>query len=435
MTQRSSDNLIKHGSIMLAATVIGGMAHYLYHVLMIRLLSPADYGALYSLLALFMIIGVPSGTVTVVITKYISRYKAEDDENRISLMFERSLKAIAVCGLAIFLLFAAGSGLIRDYLKIGSAFPVIMVGAALTLAFVTTVPTGALQGLQRFLLIGVVGIGGAVGKVVVGSLCVLIGWGVTGALSGIIFASGIGIAAGFIALRHYFHYDRDADISLNRKEIFGYFVPVAVAIFCYGFLTYYDALIVKHHFDPAVAGYYSTCALIGKAFLFPPAAFAAALFPKVSELHAAGKDPFPLLNKSLLISTAALIAGAVFCTAVPRLILDVLLHGKEITYPYADLVTLMRVFGWMVIPYGLLNLIVYFNLAMHRNAFLYMLVGGGVLLIALLTMFHDTLLKVITIFGGVGYGLFLASCLVTYMKKGENGEGVSGQDIYCDAGV
>ena len=154
MNKQKSDNLIKHGSIMLASTLIGGATHYLYHFLMIRLMSPADYGVLYSLLALFMIVGVPVGTIAVVITKYVSKYKGAQDENRVSLLFERSLKMLSILGVAVFAVFAVGSKFIGGYLKIDSVIPVCLIGFVLGLSFVSTVTTGMLQGLQSFFILG-----------------------------------------------------------------------------------------------------------------------------------------------------------------------------------------------------------------------------------------------------------------------------------------
>ncbi|MDP8262635.1 MAG: oligosaccharide flippase family protein [Candidatus Ancaeobacter aquaticus] len=437
MNEHASDNLVKHGSIMLAATLIAGFANYLYHVLMIRMLTPSEYGVLYSLLALFMIIGIPITTVAVVITKYVSKYRGLGQDDKISLLFVKSLKKLTVIGLLLFVLFVIFSKYIGMYLNIDTRIPIIIVGIVLALAFITTVTAGMLQGLQAFLVFGSVNIISTVGKVIFAALLVMAGFGVNGALWGIVISVIVSIIISCFPLKRYFSLHKTVeDVSIDKKEIYQYLVPVGIAIFCFGFLTYYDTLVVKHYFSPEVAGYYSTCALIGKAFLFPPAAFAGALFPKVSAAHSLGKKTFPLLKKALILIIAVLCVGLAICMIFPDLLINFLLKGKMILPEYKDtIITLMRYFGLMVIPYGLLCIIIYYNLALHRTNILYLLAISVAVLIGGLYLFHATLLQVICTFGIIGYLLFIISFIIILFTKEVEGEGVQGEDLYINAGI
>ncbi|MFC2149500.1 oligosaccharide flippase family protein [Candidatus Auribacterota bacterium] len=437
MTAGRSDNLLKHGGIMLAATLIGGVANYLYHFVMIRLLTPADYGTLYSLFAVIMIIGVPVGTISIVIAKYVSRYEGAGEEKKISKLVKNSVKKLSLVGMAVLGLFCLLSRPLGDYLKIQDISLIIMIGAILALTFVATVGVGGLQGLQRFTYLGVFNVIGPLGKIAFGATLVLMNFGVIGALTGVLIANLAGIFIAFFPLKNFLamKYDK-GEVHIEKKEIYQYLVPVAISVFCFGFLTYYDVIAVKHYFSPEMAGYYSTCALIGKAFLFPPIAFAAALFPKVSALHAAGKNPFSLLKKAMLVNVGVLLIGVIICLSIPGFLIDVLLKGKDISAGnYSDMVVLMRIFGLMVVPYGLLNLIIYYNLAVHRVRFLFFLGGGALLLIAALFLFHYSLLQVVLVFGAVGYALFIISFIMVYSTKEVEGEGVQGEDLYINAGV
>lgn len=440
MNQPKSDNLIKHGSIMLAATLIGGAANYLYHYLMIRLMTTAQYGELKSLLGLFMIVSIPAGTIAVVITKYVASFKRQGKEATIGILFRKALLMFGLTGLALAAVFTVAGRPVAAYLHLTSVTPVVIVGLILCVSLVSTVIMGMLQGLQAFFLLGFTSIYGALAKMAFGAGLVLLAFGVTGALGGLLIATMTGIAIMLVPLRRYFlgqHVLAGEHVPLDKKEVFQYAVPAGGAILCFSFLTFYDPIVVKHFFNPSAAGSYAACELIGKAFLFPPAAFAGALLPKVAEMHAAGRSPFPLLKKALFINIAVLLAGAVVCVSFPEAILHVLLRGKAVDYPYESLVFLMRVFGVMVMPYGLLNILIYYQLARHQKRFIIPLAGGAVSLFVLLQIFHGTLLQVVCALGAVGYALFAVVFLMIFFTRETErpDEGISGEDLYINAGV
>lgn len=425
---------------MLAATLIGGFANYLYHYVMIRLMTTAQYGELKSLLGLFMIVSIPAGTIAVVITKYVASFKREGKEETIGVLFRKALFVFGLTGLLLAALFALGGRAVAGYLHLGSVTPVVIVGLILCVSLVSTVIMGMLQGLQSFFLLGFASIYGALAKMAFGAGLVLLAFGVNGALGGLLLASVSGIAIMLVPLRRYFR-PRDVlsgeHVAIDKKEVLQYAVPAGGAILCFSFLTFYDPIVVKHFFNPSAAGSYAACELIGKAFLFPPAAFAGALLPKVAEMHAAGRSPFPLLKKALFINIAVLLLGAAVCVGFPDVILHVLLRGKSVDYPYESLVFLMRIFGVMVMPYGLLNILIYYQLARHKKRFIIPLAAGAVTLFALLQVFHGTLLQVVCTLGAVGYALFAVIFLMIFFTREEErpDEGISGEDLYINAGV
>ena len=65
-----SDEMARHGSMMVAFVFLGGLFNYLYQLSMGRILAPAEYGTLISLLSLFLIISVFSQAIQTSITKF-----------------------------------------------------------------------------------------------------------------------------------------------------------------------------------------------------------------------------------------------------------------------------------------------------------------------------------------------------------------------------
>jgi O-antigen/teichoic acid export membrane protein len=407
---RESDGLMGHGSILLIATVIGGIANYFFHFYMIRALGPEDYGVLFSLLAILMIVGVPAGSIQTVITKYVSSFKAKEQNGEIAFLFFHSVKKLLFfgsLGLVIFIFFSGG---LSTFLNIPSRIPVVIVGFVLLVFFLCPATLGTLQGLQRFTFLGLNIILGAILRVAFGIFLVYLGFSVNGALAASFFSGLIVFFIAFLPLSLLFKRER-IDSSVETGEIYKFLIPTSLALASFNTLTYIDVPLVKHFFSPLEAGYYSTAAIVGKAFLFPPIALAGAMFPKVSEYS--GKSRF-LLNRTLLLSLLLLVFGILVCVLFPKLILTVLVKEKDLTpLAFSTIIPLLRLFGIAMSPFALSNILIYYNLACHRTQFLYFLLGGTCLQVILLSIFHASLLQIVFILGFSGLIIFILLFVLT----------------------
>ncbi len=411
---KESDGLVGHGSILLTATVITGIANYFFHFYMIRALGPEDYGILFSLLAILMVVGVPAGSIQTVITKYISSFKAKGQNGKIAFLFFHSIKKLLFfgsLGLGIFVLL---SGQLSAFLKIPSQTPVVIIGFVLLVFFLCPAAFGTLQGLQRFTFLGLSIILGAILRVAFGIFLIHLGFKVNGALAASFFAGVIVFLVAFLPLFLLFKREQ-IDNNVETGKIYKFFIPTLLALASFNLLTYIDVPLVKHFFSPLKAGYYSTAAIVGKAFLFPPMALAGAMFPKVSGYS--DKSRF-LLNKTLLFSLLLLIFGILICLFFPKFILIVLMKEKDLTpLTFSTIIPLLRLFGVAMSPFALTSILIYYNLARHETKFLYFLIGGACLQIILLSIFHTSLLQVVFILGFSGFIIFAFLLFLTYKAK------------------
>lgn len=69
--------------------IVGGFGNYLYHLLMGRMLGPADYGILVSLISIFSILGVPLSAVGLTIVKFVSAFNGKKETKAISLFLKK----------------------------------------------------------------------------------------------------------------------------------------------------------------------------------------------------------------------------------------------------------------------------------------------------------------------------------------------------------
>jgi O-antigen/teichoic acid export membrane protein len=419
---KEKDHLIKHGTIMLIATFFSGVFNYGFHWAMVRMLGPVDYGILFSLTSLFMIVSLPANTIQTVVSKYISGFNAHGESGKISFFLMRILRKISiVLGIAL-VVYIFLSRFIANYLNIPIIMPVILIGIILFFGILFPINFGALQGLERFTPFGIVQVVGAFTRIFFGVIFVLIGLGVNGALLGSLISALSLLAVTWWYLRDVWAV-RPYDTNISKSPIYKYSIPVSISYIAYGVLTYIDVVIVKHYFDALNAGYYSTIAMIGKSFLFPPMAFAGALFPKVSSHHEKGLSSRHLLKKSLVYGGLICALGIAVCCIFTKPIMVLLIKEADLTESALNiLVPLLRYVGFVVTPYGLACIVINYYLAKHWYGFLPYLVAGTILQIVLLYIFHASLIQVLTVLFVAGIFVLLCGVpgkLIERIKKKE----------------
>lgn len=421
---KDKDHLIKHGTIMLIATVLSGIFNYGFQIAMVRMLGPENYGILFSLTALFMIISLPTGTIQTIITKYVSIFKAHGEFSKISYLLVRTFKKLSKILLVFLFVFFLLSRLIAVFLNIPMLMPLIIVGPILFICLLFPINFGALQGLERFTELGLIQVMGAFVRIVFGVLLVYLGLAVTGALLGGLLSSFFILGVTFYLLRDILAI-RPYNKDIGKAKMYKYFIPVSIAYTFYGISTYIDAVIVKHYFNALDAGYYSTVSMIGKAFLFPSMAFSGAMFPKVSSQHERGKKTIHLLFKTLIYSGLVCVVGIIICLTLSKPIIYILMRKADITANALNIIIpLLKFVGFAITPYGLACIVINYYLARHWNSFLPFLIVGVILQIVLLVLFHNTLIQILTILFVAG--IFILLCGVPakiyesrrYSKKG-----------------
>lgn len=408
---KSKDELIKHGTIMIMATVFSGIFNLGYHFTMVRMLGPEAYSILFSLTALFMIIAFSAGPIQTVIAKYISSFRVLGQQGKMSYLILRALKKLSVYFGILLTLYLLCSKLIAGYLKIPMVMPVAIIGFVLFIGLIYPVNFGALQGTERFTRLGSVYILGAFLRLIFGILFVFLGLGVNGPLLGAFISSLSVLVISLWFLRDIWGF-RPRDKEIGKSDIYKYFIPVFIAYTSFAIIAYIDVILVKHYFPPLAAGYYSAVSVIGKAFIFLPASLACALFPKVSSQHELGRDTRPLLKKALLFGSAVCLTGIVICIFLPKAIIHIQMNRADITQDaLSTMIPLFRLIGFAITPYGLACIVINYYLARCRYDFLPLLILGALSQILLLTLFHKTLIHVLTVLFIVGIFIFI-SCFI-----------------------
>lgn len=414
-----SDKIFRASSLLFICMMFGNVFNFLYQAFMSRALSVEEFGTLNSLLSLFVIVSLPVQTLHTTLAGVTSHLKARQAYHNISRLFYNMLLKISmvgICGITIFVLF---SGYLRDYLKIPSIYPLLIVGVLMMFGFLLSVNFGILQGLQSFNSFGIISSLNSLFRLVFGALLVYLGFGVEGALGGlglgtliVFFSSAIILRTSLFKLKSQNPVDEPGTHTL---EWFSYSVPVLIALLCFTILTNIDLVLVKHFFSAEEAGSYAVATILGKAILFLPGAIVLAMFPMVSESHALKTDSYRLLKKSLVFAGVLLCIGIQMYIFSPKVLVTLLMGAK-----HASTAHLVRLYGLAMLPFVFINIFMYFNLATHRMRFLYTFVAGSLVEIVLIYTFHSSLQQVVYTLASIGGVLLTVNILLVLVEMRRN---------------
>jgi len=261
LSQRlKADDLARDSLIMVTAGFASGLFSYLYQLSMGILLTPEDYGALFSLTSLLVIVCVFTRAVTLTVAKLTSKFKAEGRPGAINYIWHSSLKRGLLVGVLSFALLAGLSPLLSLLLNIDSyVYPMILF-ASLIFAFSLSGNWGIMQGTQRFRSFGSSQVLWAFLKPAFAVPFVYFGFGVAGGLAALPLSFAVVFILTFFLLHNL------SQAGKERVELGGFRAYAGftiLAMFGITALTNLDVVLAKHYLAPADAGCYSAVSVLG----------------------------------------------------------------------------------------------------------------------------------------------------------------------------
>lgn len=389
--KKQKNTLAIQSIFMLAATSTANASNLVFTIIIGRLLGPSEYSILISLLSILTIISVPTQTIQTVIAKYSATFKATESYEKMGYLFTEALKKLTIYGSVSFLIFVLISKPIAKFLNIVTIAPIFVLGFTFGIALIVPVGRGVLQGLQKFNYFAINSIVEAFSRLIIGITLVLLGLKASGALAASGISAIIGIILIFIPLKFLFH-KKNKPIDFNSSEMYKYFWPVLITLFCFTALTFMDIIIVKHYFSPLQAGIYGAASQMGRIVLFLPATLSMILFSKSAELHAKNVNSSHILKQILLFVGFLCATVTISYFIFPEFIIS-LMFGSE----YYSSAPLMGPFGIAMTIFALINIFIFHNLSIHNFRFIPFLVILTIIQIILMLTIPLTPLRVIYI--------------------------------------
>ena len=348
-----SSSLFKHSSVMFISIMIANVFAYIFHIFMARSLGPALYGEFGSLLAIFMILAVPVGTIQTVITKYIARFHSKNEEGKVGSLIFSSIRKLFIYGLFAFILVSVLSPFIASFLKIDSSTPVIIVGLTVLFSVLLPVNRGALQGLQKFNALAINNILESIFRLLLGVVLVVFGFGVNGALLAFGLGYFIAFLIAFISLKKYFN---KRDNKIDVEEIYKFTLPVFLAVLFINLIVNLPTVFIKHFYSSEFTGLWNVALTLARIILFVSSSVSLVMFSKVSSLESL-KEKKEVFKKSLgyVVLSSLLISLIFFFFSEPILLI---LFGQE----YLNGAVILKWLGFGIGLVSLVQVMIYYIL-------------------------------------------------------------------------
>lgn len=385
-----NDRTVKSTTLMVGGNTLANVGAYLYHLFMGRLLIPADYGVLQSLLSLSNILNVPLVTLNTVVAKFVSTYVGKNEPGKIASLYyqiRRALFVILLIGGCLFLLL---TNIIMNFLHLDTWVNVLILDLALFLGLVNILNRATLQGLALFIPLTIAQFIESYGKLILGVIAVLLGWRVPGAFGAFVVVIFVSYAFMVKILRKKlgnFTYH-----PLPVRAMGRYAIPSALMTVGVTALYNTDVILVRHYLSSYEAGLYAALSVLGKIIFFGTAPVTTTMFPLVSEAHAKGERYHRIFLLSLIFLLAIAGAATIIFTLVPALIMRIMIGAQ-----YLDAAPYLTQFSIFLSLCSVIFLLANFFLSIHRTRAVYVVIAGAIVQAVAIVAYHASISTIITI--------------------------------------
>lgn len=357
----------------------------LYQLLIAHSLNPAEFAAFNTLLSIFTLIAVPLGTIQTVVAKYISEFSGREEHEKIKFFIFKILRICLVISGLIFFIFYFSSLPLLSKLKIPSVVSGPILAILLAVSCLAPVLLGALQGLESFKWLTSVSVASGVLKLFLAALFIWLGFSIAGALGALMFSSLSVLLICLYPLRNFI-IAKKIPGRIDYKGILFYIFPVMLTSFCFTALVNMDMVLVRYYFSEQDSGIYSLAQMVGKIFLFLPAAISVVLFPRASALKAKNADTAQTLKKSLIYGALLCLLALTFYNIFPVFTLKAL-TGKA----NSESIVLGRLFSFSMSFFTLSFILITYALSIRNFRFLKYLIGSFIVQSLAIILLHRNL--------------------------------------------
>ncbi|HOX96100.1 MAG TPA: hypothetical protein PLI45_01860 [Candidatus Woesebacteria bacterium] len=297
-------------------------SRYLFHLILLRLLAPAEYGEFLSYLSLIYILGIPTGTIANVVTKFISEFKGKGDSIAINQFFYYLLKIISPITLVLGLLLVVFSGPLAEIFKANSmAF--LILGISMFITLFQTIVNSYIIAFQKFVYQTIVGFSGVLITILIAIIFIKMGFGATGAVLGQLLGGAVTTVILFFSIRRSVlpQITVKRKIKFNLAGFTGYSFIYALGT---ASLISTDVLLVRAFFDSHTSGLYSSLSILGRMILYGLTPLGALVLPLAAHRHAQKTDTSSIFLKLGAVILLFGVIGAGVFSLFPTLIIRIL---------------------------------------------------------------------------------------------------------------
>jgi O-antigen/teichoic acid export membrane protein len=333
------------------------VAIYGFNIVAARVLVPREFGALTALFGVILV-----GTVAAFGLQAATARRLAVDPDRAGEIIRATARVTVLVASVVGLVVALSTVVLTPALKLDSHWPVVLCGATLVPLTIMGAQSGVAQGTSRWSALTAIYLGNGIGRLLGGTVAMLVSPTVTSAMLGIAIGSLLPAAIGArLLVGHGAGSGSPSSRPFLREALLS-----THALLAYFVLSNLDALIARNLLDEHDSGLYASGLILSKAALFFPQFVSVVLFP---DLARATTHHARLRAVTLVAGFGAL---AVIATVVlPRLALVVVGGDK-----YADITDRLWLFAVAGSALAIVHLLVFDALARHAHNIVVMIWGA-----------------------------------------------------------
>jgi O-antigen/teichoic acid export membrane protein len=374
-------------SVMVVLTLLASATNYASNLIFSRVLSPASYGDLTALLALLVVLTVPTGAAQTVIAERVASHLLNRRIDRVRYLIRHALAHVSVVAIAVGVVYTLSIPLIVDLLDLQAIGPAIALAPLVTLSFLVPIVLGTLQGMDRYLAFGSMLLAIAVSRIAFG-----VPWAATasggsgGAIAG--QALGVGVVllgAAWILRSDLIGRGTGAATSGLRRRPDVRAVTASVAFIAFAVISNLDILLAKLFLPADDVGLYAALSTIGKIVMFLPAAIAVVMVPNAARARHSRRDAGRVLRIAAILVALTTVIAAVPAALAPEIVIRAMFGSNYLDATNGVLPMVCAGAGL-----ALLYLLVVYSVAIEDRRWSMLLGAGIALQITGISLFHSS---------------------------------------------
>jgi O-antigen/teichoic acid export membrane protein len=403
---------LRHNLIFFSGSTLVAFINYLYYPVLGRLMVPADFGEVQTIIAFFMQATVFLQVIGLTTIAALKQYE-NDPEHRRTVISELEWLALIAGGAvsALLIIFAEP---LRQFFQFTSVLPFLLFA----LTFVVTIPiafsNAYLQGHRQFGDLAKSNLAGATSKLVLSAGLVMAGLRTVGAIFGLLISQIITLAyslnkaakVGRPRVILHRHWPR---LSLVKPEL-NFASVILITSLCINMLLSIDIIFVKHYFSPHDAGLYAGISTIARIIFFLTGPLSAVLIASVKLDDA--KHNLALLKRSLTM--LFLLGGSTlaFFSLLPQFTIKLLLGSKYLTY--ADQLPSLSLAIFFL---SLTNMLVFYHILQKGRRIAVAAFLGLINMVIMLMLNHNSIDEVVKSMLVGSFILFILITITVNLKR------------------
>ncbi len=404
--------LERSSSIIFVLSMGANLINYIFQIVMGRMLSVTNFGIMNTCFSIFMFAFLPSSVFALAVSKYTAELSVKNEKEKIPYFIKEMFTKAGIIGIIVAIVMILLAPSIRTFLAIDTPYIIELLALAIGLGVVSPVISGGLQGLKKFINLGLFSIITATVKLLVSIILVFLGFSLYGIMGALIISACISIVYGALIIKKHFKGVRPQNPGIRNHLILRFILISLTTSICLAVFTNIDMIMIKHFFSETEAGLYSSAMQFGKILLYVPNALVMAMFPIAAEENTRSGNSFPILKKSMIYCGLITIVAAVILNLFPQFFIGLLFGTK-----YLDATQFILPVCLMTIPLGLSTTIMNFSLAINRTKFLaYSMIAGCVTdLLLIYFVSHTTIFEILWTLIWVGIAMLLSNIIYLYV--------------------